>query len=489
MDEDAQDGPKADDASEEGTAPSDALDEEIEGVKRSLEDLDRNRPLAAAQIHDALAPTWARFHESLDAQTRDLYDSPALTAALEQVRNMPTFNPDLGELPGIKALKESILASMGTLANHDWSASFTPSLEALIVATAGFKPRFQTLSRADAYQSESGPASPYSHEMTKPGAYFAQDEQLIDSFTDLNKAIATLISKAEGLQLVWRGQRDADWGVTSSLFRQLKDANGVNDPGPGVVGPQPYPTEDQMVAAERQILKVARQDWRFDGMSALETFARIQHAGGSSRFIDVTKNPFIGAWFACESGDDGTDARLFAFATTAPSKNGEAPRAESQIELDHEFGGYLPPWHSWDDMVERQKVDWGSGSRRRIWVPPAYDARIAAQNAAFLIDGVPLPAGKAASYFKAPNGSYWTRSDMLAAGSIYMKTAKPTRKPLSNKYGFAPTFTFRITASAKDEIKRVLTDRFGYSVSYIYPDMPMLASYVKSMELPALNPS
>ncbi|MFD8740913.1 FRG domain-containing protein [Streptomyces sp. NPDC059618] len=244
-----------------------------------------------------------------------------------------------------------------------------------------------------------------------------------------------------------------------------------------------------MVAAERQILKVARQDWRFDGMSALETFARIQHAGGSSRFIDVTKNPFIGAWFACESGDDGTDARLFAFATTAPSKNGEAPRAESQIELDHEFGGYLPPWHSWDDMVERQKVDWGSGSRRRIWVPPAYDARIAAQNAAFLIDGVPLPAGKAASYFKAPNGSYWTRSDMLAAGSIYMKTAKPTRKPLSNKYGFAPTFTFRITASAKDEIKRVLTDRFGYSVSYIYPDMPMLASYVKSMELPALNPS
>jgi len=242
-----------------------------------------------------------------------------------------------------------------------------------------------------------------------------------------------------------------------------------------------------MVAAEAAILDVARRDWRFDGMSALETFARIQHAGGHTRLIDVTKNPFIGAWFAVESSEDthDRDARLFAFATTAPLA-AESDSPDAQIGMDGEWGAYLPPWHGWFDTPMRQGTDWGTGSRRRLWVPRAYDSRIAAQNAAFLLDGVPIPAGKLASYFPSPSGR-WSRADMLAAGSIYLKTASPTRKQRPNKFNIAPVFTFRITASAKEEIRDILTRRFGYTTSYIYPDVAKLAEHVKVMDLPGLD--
>ncbi|MGP9539508.1 FRG domain-containing protein [Brachybacterium sp. AOP43-C2-M15] len=319
--------------------------------------------------------------------------------------------------------------------------------------------------------------------MSSPGAYFQEREILIESFEGLNRAIVALISKAESLQLVWRGQQDASWAMNSSLFRRLKASNKVKDPGPRVRGAQPFPTEDQMVSAETEILRVAREDWRLDGLSALETFARIQHAGGTSRLIDVTKNPFIGAWFACEESPDtdNKDARLFAFATTPPLADGRTIPGV-QISLDRDWSGHLPPWHLWDDSEKRRDFDWGTGSRRRLWVPPNYDSRIAAQNAAFLIDGVPLPT-KSASYFPSPSG-YWTHADILAAGSIYMKTAHPARKPRSNMHNFAPTFTFRITASAKLEIRSILTERFGYTTSYIYPDVAKLAEWVNSMELP-----
>lgn len=63
----------------------------------------------------------------------------------------------------------------------------------------------------------------------------------------------------------------------------------------GASGTQPYPDGDQMVPAERELLRIARNSWRFDNLLALETYARVQHFDGPTRSIDVTKNPCTGA--------------------------------------------------------------------------------------------------------------------------------------------------------------------------------------------------
>jgi hypothetical protein len=126
-------------------------------------------------------------------------------------------------------------------------------------------------------------------------------------------------------------------------------------------------------------------------------------------------------------------------------------------------------------------------------VPPAYDPRILAQNAAFLLDGVPITSAKTASYFRSSDSGepavYWNRADLLAASSVYAKTLKPTLKPRYNAPNLAPTFTFRIAANAKPEIRRFLEERFGYTRSYVYPDVTALAGHLNELPLAGAEPA
>ena len=352
-----------------------------------------------------------------------------------------------------------------------------------------FEPRTVALTRASDYSESEPSRAAYSSSMTSPSAYFSADEEIITSIRELNSRIGTLVAKNPRLPLVWRGVRDADWAIHSSLFRQLCGVNGVVPPSEHPAEAQPYPDEDQLVRAEREILRVARTDWRFDGMSALETFARIQHSGGPTRLLDVTKNPYIATWFAVEQHNDtdDKDARLIAFATQPVIKPDKPAPPSSMVELDDEWGNRMPPWHSWSTPAARQGVDWGTGARRRLWIPPAYGPRIAAQNAAFIVDGVPITSAKIASYFKTGEGGYWSRADLLSASSIYAKTAKPTRKCSYNSRNLAPTFTFRLVAAVKAEVREYLESRFGYTRSYVYPDVTELSRYLGTLPLATIE--
>lgn len=336
----------------------------------------------------------------------------------------------------------------------------------------------------------------YSQHLSKVEDYFAGREKDIDSVRKLNEAIGVLSGNAGGLQLVWRGARSVKWGTHSGLFRKLCETNGVKPPADRPIEDQNYPDEDQMVAAEREMLRIARRDWRLDGMSALETFARIQHYGGPTRLLDVTKNPYVATWFAVEEfrGDknrvkseddtDKHDSRLVAFATAPVAKDGE-DLPSSRVFLDDVWGGRDPIWHSAQTSEERWQLQWGTGTLRRYWEPPAYDPRISAQNAGFILDGVPMTSQRTASYFQVhgSKGAYFKRADLLAAGSMYMKLSSPTARPRYNKAHLAPTFAFRIKAEAKEEIRNYLESRFGFTRSYIYPDMFELANHLNTIEL------
>ena len=453
----------------EDSEPVAHVRDELEAVGTAISSLADERPLWSTALN-------AQFQSSLE-HIRLAVTPPGVQSSIGRL-----LANSFASMPAIDTsrLLSATQAAYGTAGL--WDALRFPTT-----------PAFTAYSTASTFAMPDPPKSYYSPEMTWPGAYFWNDEIVIESFDDLNKSIAGLIAKVPDLRLVWRGHRNAEWGVHSSLYRRLMEQNGVKPPDQKPKAKQPYPDEDQLVAAEAVILKTARTDWRFDGSSALETFARIQHAGGPTRFLDVTKNPFIAAWFAVEQheNDDSADGRLLAFATTPVLRATDPQRPGAEIDLDSEWGDRVPPWHRWTDATARQSVDWGTGARRRLWIPPAYDPRISAQNAAFLLDGVPITTSKTTSYFKSNEPgdpvTYWTRADLLAAGSIFIKTFKPTRRPQANKHFLAPTFTFRIGESAKVEIREFLVSRFGYTRSYIYPDVSALAQYVRRMELPALG--
>jgi hypothetical protein len=116
-------------------------------------------------------------------------------------------------------------------------------------------------------------------------------------------------------------------------------------------------------------------------------------------------------------------------------------------------------------------------------VPPTYDPRILSQNAAFLLDGVPISTRGVSAYFRNSDGRYWSKADLLASASFFVKTAKPTVKPRRNSKNLAPTFTFRITAAVKRPIREFLETRFGFTKSYIYPDVTALAQHLNSLPL------
>ena len=279
---------------------------------------------------------------------------------------------------------------------------------------------------------------------------------------------------------MWRGQQDADWGLHSSLYRRLLAHHQVSTPSEGkaVRDPQKFPAEASMLAAELTILDEA-VDWRMSEISALELFARLQHQGGPTRLLDVTRNPLIGAWFAVESGSsEDADARLFGLAT-GPVVDGERPQPEDPV-LHEVLAGSRYPFWTYESDEKRSEADWGTGSRRRIWIPPAYDARIAAQNAAFLLEGVPILTKENLRLLKAPSGRQWAAVDVAASMSIYARPTHPHSRARRTKARLAPIFTFRIEAKAKEEIRVLLSRTYGYTSALLYPDIQGMSARLRT---------
>lgn len=371
------------------------------------------------------------------------------------------------------------LAGVGT----NWFPTYRDVLgvgTATVIDLLRSRDLLETRSRKQDFAVIEPEPSSYSDRLKSPADYFADSEGEIRSMDDLHRAIRVLTDKAQSVPLVWRGQQRADWGMHSSLFIALMKQKKVRPPQRVPKGVQPFPTEDDMIAAEKSILRVARESWRFNGLSALEIFARLQHQGAPTRLLDVSRNPYIAAWFAVEASElhDEQDGRLLALATTP------VPRPNEVIHNDDLFlllsASPEPFWHGLQNSAARQEADWGTGANRRVWIPPEYDPRIAAQNAAFVLDGVPMISSRTSSYFKSNDGHYWSKADLLASSSIYARMLSTTRKPIPNAPSLAPTFSFRILKEAKTEIRQMMERWFGYSRATIYPDIGGLATHIKS---------
>ena len=288
-----------------------------------------------------------------------------------------------------------------------------------------------------------------------PDDFWQPWETEIDDWASALDAIENVATRAGSRDLVWRGAIDAGWALHSSLYRRLMAKLGSP------------PTEEQLIEQEEVILDRCRHRWRFDGLPALTLLAQLQHFGGPTRLLDVSLNPLMALWFAVEerwtsAGDiePEVDGRLFAFDVT-----------ERRINVG---GGYWAnsdlPW-----AEDYEEPDWGRG-RPWFWVPPSLNERIPAQYSGFLIDGVPkIYAGEGFRKAPGPNHQYWPIGDVRLATSVPTALVVQTRNPQARA---RPTFTLRIRAAAKPEIRKRLQHTMGLTASTVYPDWYGLARNV-----------
>ncbi len=290
-----------------------------------------------------------------------------------------------------------------------------------------------------------------------PEDFFAPWERRVKDWDSCLAEVGNIQKRAgSSRELVWRGATDASWALHSSVYRKFMDGN--NSP----------PDEKDIVRYEKALLLAARREWRFDNLSALETLAHIQHFGGPTRLLDVSFNPLVAIWFAVEQKYEhsgkckpDTDGRLFVFDAT-----------DRLLDLDEKWGGKALPWSRKPDDKWRRGLP-------LVWRPPSYNARIPAQNSAFLIGGVPLfKAGDNAKYRRAPgNGStagIWSVDEVRRSTSVTLSMNALDRRP---HQAAKPTFTLRIEAAAKPEIREVLEGKYGFNTSSIYPDLFGLAQH------------
>lgn len=105
--------------------------------------------------------------------------------------------------------------------------------------------------------------------------------------------IARLGAYARSHRIAWRGLRNANYWLTSTLERSL------------VAEGKSQPRESDLRERELRILDEARR-WGLDivGGTRVDDFqllTDLQHYGVPTRLIDFTSNPMTALWFACET--------------------------------------------------------------------------------------------------------------------------------------------------------------------------------------------
>lgn len=297
-------------------------------------------------------------------------------------------------------------------------------------------------------------------------------EEVITSYDDLVNRINAVYEKwgRKDKLFAWRGQVDSTWPLHSSLYRRmLWTRNGVHF------------AERDLFRQEGIILGDLHR-WglhmsaNLGRLSIMNQLAALQHYGAPTRMVDVTFNPWIGAWFAVEekvrNGKDphkNADSRLFAVDVTNRLINEQDNLRAWEDSLTRPWVGDPPPPKS---AKRGEYLDWVS--KVYAWRPPHFDGRIAAQNGGFLLGGVPLSSGP-----KGPNQwpkeidssgrkNTWTIEEVRSATSLAIRPHK-----LTTKHGGVSqdaVYTFRIVAQAKEDIRNRLEKQFGYKHSTVYPD-------------------
>lgn len=118
-----------------------------------------------------------------------------------------------------------------------------------------------------------------------------EEEIQVNSVSEFIEKIVQLDNK-EGTEIFYRGHANRDWELLPSIFRT---PNGVE---------KEHLLFRDMVAHEPQSFSECK--------SALDYLVQMQHYGLPTRLLDMTTNPLVALYFACEQAEDDLEAGILS---------------------------------------------------------------------------------------------------------------------------------------------------------------------------------
>lgn len=169
-----------------------------------------------------------------------------------------------------------------------------------------------------------------------------------------------------GETLFFRGQSNADYGLSSKLYRDVRQQ---------LVGRREV-LEADLETVEARLLEVARDEGLGRRMSDGELLMVMQHHGIATRLLDVSKGPLEALFFAVDQHAD-LDGRLFLIH----------PHPASTDERD-EIALSASPRLPWTGMARGRYAKGSWTQRVAVVTDPPLDPRMRAQDGTFLAGGL-----------------------------------------------------------------------------------------------------
>ncbi|MBS1836080.1 MAG: FRG domain-containing protein [Actinobacteria bacterium] len=261
---------------------------------------------------------------------------------------------------------------------------------------------------------------------------FWSDRRLLEGGGDaedlLNK-VARITTWSTECQFVWRGHPDQEWPLHSALFGRVQHAGGAP------------PNEDELRAVEQDLIASASAR-RMGGDATtpdLQRLAVLQHHGTATRLLDVTTDPMIALWFACE------DRQYW-----------DRPGVLFAVEVSN--AQHLDWTH--EDTISTT-VDSLEADQLAVYWPEPLDARIQVQRGAFVFGRVPDDGGTRTATSMPIRLPDWTAVQRRAVFGVRGR-GRPTIPSI---------LAVRIPKHTKQRLLALLERSYGYTEETIYPDI------------------
>jgi len=262
---------------------------------------------------------------------------------------------------------------------------------------------------------------------------------------------------AAGSDLYFRGQSDIAYGLTSSLYRQFREAKPV-----GTI------TEHMLGTAETALIKEMRDQGLGRRMTDFQLITVLQHHLMPTRLIDVSRSPLESLYFAVEN-HHGTDGVLFLIN----------PRGADGVE----FADSALPWEHFKSTEHYGDSGWTN--KVTVAEHDALDPRMTAQNGTFLVGGLLRSYSGMAMYNSHGDIPTPRRADVT---TLAVRFLKRRQREYGTEWG-AAGWVIRIDHSWKrDLLAKLGSEKISADTMYpAYTETARLAKYIVTAEATALT--